>query len=150
MSPQVAERLKYTNKTDIWSTGVVFIAMINLQNPFLKLEGFQQLDPAIIKISDERLEPLRQLICLRMVVADEDKRANVDEVIASAIFSSQFEIVSKKAKSWLLGDRNSNQQVETVEEPVANQDEVGDRLGEELSAKLCVSTGQVDSENQVN
>ena len=61
MSPQVAEETKYTNKTDVWSTGVVFIAMVTLKNPKLQPYHFKGLDPQTIVLSAETFSSLHLL-----------------------------------------------------------------------------------------
>ena len=140
MSPQVAERTKYTNKTDVWSTGVVFIAMVTLKNPLLQPYHFKGLDPQTIVLSDDRLKPFRHCICFQMVVADQDARASVDELIANPIFNRHFSKVSKKADAWLIG--------ETISDEDSGEEDC--ELSEEMKAKLQLTQQQVDDSSQVS
>ena len=45
MSPEMLGRAAYNNKTDVWSTGIVFIEMMTFKIPTIVLVNFKKLNP---------------------------------------------------------------------------------------------------------
>ena len=150
MSPQVVDRSRYSNKTDIWSTGVVFVEMATLKNPRLQPLQFTKLEPETIVISDTRLKPFRVFICSQMLVANQDDRANIDEVIASPVFNKHYKKVSRRASAWLRNDENlaSNEQLPEGDDG-DDDDAIDEQLLKEMTDKIKLKPQQIDTESQV-
>ena len=150
MSPQMLGGAVYNNKTDVWSTGIVFIEMMTFKTPTIVLVDFKKLNPKNVPLSNEndtRMVALRQCICSNMIVGNEEERATVGEIIASPEFRKQFDLVSTKAKEWLHGDEKATSGVATS---LKNDENTGTRIAAHLLAKLQLSARQVDMNGQVD
>ena len=98
MSPQVLKRQAYTFKTDVWSSGVVFLNMLTLK--LWKSAIVDKIVASEIAVSDDRLIPVRNCICEEMLVFGEEQRKSVQELIQSPVFHSHYQIVERKAMVW--------------------------------------------------
>ena len=102
MSPQVIKNQLYGTKTDVWSVGLVFLNLATLSDIDVVPATFKRLDRKLLKVPNEQFKPLIDCICKKMVVKEEDDRADIDQLIEHPIFSNYFRIVDSKAKAWLL------------------------------------------------
>ena len=101
MSPQVMKWEPYGVKTDVWSTGMVFVNVMTLEHPhFINPATFDNINLKDIPISNADLEPLRKCICNRMLVRDEKDRATVEEVSNDDAFQNHFSICEDEADNW--------------------------------------------------
>ena len=137
MSPQVFLDQRYTNKTDVWSTGVVFLAMLILQRPNVKQYKFEPINPSTVNISDKRLDNFRRCICTKMIVEDEKQRFSVKQVIEHAAFRDHYGQVEKAASDWLYGEDEDKdrQQPGSSSLPVVHTERTSPTESEEYGKK---------------
>ena len=100
MSPQVFQGLQYSQKTDVWSVGVVFINLMIVDYFDLQPASFQCLDPMHVPIPNSDFEQLRDCVCSQMIVLREDQRGTVGDVIENEAFRNHFHLVEAKATAW--------------------------------------------------
>ena len=154
MSPQVSAREEYSNKTDVWSTGIVFIEMMTLKKlKIAKLLTFTKLDPTTVNLSNEndrRLVDLRQCICDWMIVGKEEERANVASLVKNSVFHEQYSLKTlNQAKQWLNNEQpNFNYGDGNVQEELNEND--GDNHSKVPSDNSTLPAQTIDMESQVN
>ena len=157
MSPQVSRGFWYDNKTDIWSMGVTFIEIITLEYPNMTIDGWETPFPIErINYQDKQLLPLCRLICSKMLVCNDKKRASIKEVIADEVFKNHFPRVKQEADRWqqeeeALKREHVNQMQETsLNDQAAKLKADNENLqqAKELEAELKVVRLQVEAENE--
>ena len=120
MSPEVALFQPYSHKADIWSVGVVFIALMKLEEPEIRPETFQgRLDAASVVVPDE-FKPLRNYVCNSMVVSGEEHRVDIDKMISNDLFSNYYQSVDRKANVWKCAEVLKELNEQKVEKRVAD------------------------------
>ena len=111
---------QHSNKTDIWSLGLVFINLI--------IVDWHNLDqPTDFTIPNDSLEALRLCICNKMIVVDDKNRATIGQVIEDEAFRNHFPFVEAKAKAWEneealdeMKSQHLQQQIEKLTETISN------------------------------
>ena len=112
MSPQICNQLPYTEKTDIWSSGIVFINIMTLEYPNINPPHFIRLNQSDVADVPDHFKALRDFICSKMVVLREIDRASVDEIIADPVFCSYFQKVHDEELCWLHKEKLRVQELE--------------------------------------
>ena len=98
-SPQVFRGDDYTNKTDIWSVGVLILELLDNQSPSLNAAAFGPDDKFHLEVP-ENLKAIRDCVCSKMIVYSEQRRCSLDEIIQDIAFRDHFPVVQDKANVW--------------------------------------------------
>ena len=152
ISPQVVEQEEYTNKTDVWSVGWVFYNVMTLEFPnFNRQVSKLKLDATKVPIPNDGFKPLRDCICSKMIVPEEDERSSIDDVIEDCAFRDFYHLTEAKAVSWTYQeaiDKMSDRLLDAKQVQLTDHFETVENRISSLSEQ--VETTDHNLQNQIN